>query len=89
MEQPDRAALRVRDTGGTGTISASWLRLPVASGMAVSVLDRGSTSAAGETPEGVTWLTGEVTEGVLDRFVDACHAARDVFAGRSPSRVEA
>ncbi len=62
MMHHDGAPLRVLYIGGTGTISASCVRLSVASGMAVSVLNRGNNSAGRERPEGVTWLTGDVTD---------------------------
>lgn len=62
MKQHDDAALRVLYLGGTGTISTSCVRLSVASGMAVSVLNRGHNSAARDLPEGVTWLTGDVAD---------------------------
>jgi nucleoside-diphosphate-sugar epimerase len=57
----DGAALRVLYLGGTGTISASCVRLSVENGMSVFVLNRGNNSAARQLPEGVTWLTGDVT----------------------------
>ena len=62
MMRHDGAALRVLYLGGTGTISASCVRLSAESGMSVSVLNRGNNSARRETPEGVTWLTGDVTD---------------------------
>jgi nucleoside-diphosphate-sugar epimerase len=62
MMQHDAAALRVLYIGGTGTISASCVRLSVESGMSVSVLNRGNNSAARPQPDGVTWLTGDVTD---------------------------
>jgi nucleoside-diphosphate-sugar epimerase len=58
----DGAALRVLYIGGTGTISTSCVRLSVESGMSVFVLNRGNNSAARQLPEGVIWLTGEVTD---------------------------
>ena len=58
----DSAALRVLYIGGTGTISASCVRLSVESGMSVSVLNRGNNSAAREMPQGVSWLPGDVTD---------------------------
>jgi nucleoside-diphosphate-sugar epimerase len=62
MMQLDSAALRVLYIGGTGTISSSCVRLSVESGMSVFVLNRGNNSAARPQPEGVTWLTGDVTD---------------------------
>jgi nucleoside-diphosphate-sugar epimerase len=62
MMRHDSAALRVLYIGGTGTISASCVRLSVESGMSVSVLNRGNNSAAREMPQGVSWLTGDVTD---------------------------
>ena len=62
MMRHDGAALRVLYIGGTGTISTSCVRLSVESGMSVFVLNRGNNSAARELPEGVIWLTGDVTD---------------------------
>src|SRR4051794_38190248 len=62
MMRHDGAPLRVLYIGGTGTISASCVRLSVASGMSVAVLNRGRNSAARPKPEGVTCLTGDVTD---------------------------
>ena len=62
MMQHDGAPLRVLYIGGTGTISASCVRLSVATGMSVSVLNRGHNRAARPKPDGVTWLTGDVTD---------------------------
>lgn len=58
----DQAGLRVLYVGGTGTISASCVRLSVASGMQVSVLNRGQNSKQRDLPESVEWLTGDVTD---------------------------
>src|SRR5215203_3932400 len=77
MMRHDGAALRVLYIGGTGTISTSCVRLSVESGMSVFVLNRGNNSAARGLPEGVTWLTGDVTDdasllgGIGDPCVDA------------------
>ena len=61
--QHDGAALRVLYIGGTGTISASCVRLSVASGMSVNGAEpRATTARLGRTPDGVTWLTGDVTD---------------------------
>ena len=62
MMKHDSAALRVLYLGGTGTISASCVRLSVESGMDVSVLNRGHNAAARDLPDGVTWLTGDVAD---------------------------
>lgn len=62
MRQHDGAALRVLYIGGTGTISTSCVRLSVESGMDVSVLNRGNNSAQRDLPNGVTWVTGDVTD---------------------------
>jgi nucleoside-diphosphate-sugar epimerase len=62
MMRHDDAPLRVLYLGGTGTISASCVRLSVASGMSVSVLNRGQNSAGRPRPDGVTWLTGDVSD---------------------------
>ncbi|MFD1715460.1 NAD-dependent epimerase/dehydratase family protein [Amnibacterium flavum] len=58
----DPAPLSVLFIGGTGTISASSVRLAVASGMTVHVLNRGNNSAARDLPDEVVWLTGDVTD---------------------------
>jgi nucleoside-diphosphate-sugar epimerase len=62
MLERDRAALRVLYIGGTGTISASCVRLSVGSGMRVSVLNRGNNAKQRELPDEVEWLTGDVTD---------------------------
>jgi nucleoside-diphosphate-sugar epimerase len=62
MLEQDSAPLRVLYLGGTGTISASCVRLSVASGMHVSVLNRGNNSARRELPDSVAWLTGDVND---------------------------
>lgn len=62
MMQYDAAPLRVLHLGGTGTISASCVRLSVATGMRVSVLNRGRNTAQRRLPEAVEWLTGDVTD---------------------------
>ena len=45
MMQQDAANLRVLYIGGTGTISASCVRLSVETGMRVSVLNRGRNTS--------------------------------------------
>jgi len=62
MMERDGAPLRVLYIGGTGTISASCVRLSVESGMQVAVLNRGNNSAARDLPDAVTRLTGDVTD---------------------------
>ena len=62
MMERDGAPLRVLYIGGTGTISASCVRLSVETGMQVAVLNRGNNSSARELPDAVTWLTGDVTD---------------------------
>lgn len=57
----DSAALRVLFIGGTGTISASSVRLAVASGMDVTVVNRGRNGAERATPPGVESLVADVT----------------------------
>jgi nucleoside-diphosphate-sugar epimerase len=62
MMHYDQAALRVLFLGGTGTISTSCVRLAIETGMEVFVLNRGRNGAARHLPEGVSWLTGDVTD---------------------------
>lgn len=62
MLEQDRAGLSVLYIGGTGTISASCVRLSVESGMRVAVLNRGNNSKQRELPDGVEPLTGDVTD---------------------------
>src|SRR5436305_14027726 len=62
MMRFDGAALRVLDSGGTGTISASCVRLSVESGMQVALLNRGRNTAGRDIPEGVELLTGDVAD---------------------------
>jgi nucleoside-diphosphate-sugar epimerase len=58
----DSAPLRVLFVGGTGTISASSVRRAVASGMHVSVLNRGQNQKSRELPDAVSWLTGNIDD---------------------------
>lgn len=73
----DTAPLSVLYIGGTGTISASCVRLSVAAGMDVHVLNRGRNAAGRSLPDPVTWLTGDATdtasvqEALGDRRFDA------------------
>jgi nucleoside-diphosphate-sugar epimerase len=62
MLDHDSARLSVLYIGGTGTISASSVRLSVESGMDVSVLNRGSNAKSRELPAGVTSLQGDITD---------------------------
>jgi nucleoside-diphosphate-sugar epimerase len=62
MLEHDRADLSVLYIGGTGTISASCVRLSVESGMRVAVLNRGNNVKQRQTPDGVEQLTADVTD---------------------------
>lgn len=62
MSGPDGAPLDVLYLGGTGTISASCVRLSVAAGMRVHVLNRGHDSAGRVLPPEVHRLVGDVTD---------------------------
>jgi nucleoside-diphosphate-sugar epimerase len=57
----DAAPLRVLYLGGTGTISASCVRLSAAAGMQVTVLNRGRNERGRELPPGVEALAADVT----------------------------
>src|SRR5829696_5637803 len=89
MMRYDGAALRVLYIGGTGTISTSCVRLSVESGMSVFVLNRGNNSAARGLPEGVTWLTGDVTDdaSLLGAIGDQCFDAVVNFLSYDPDDV--
>lgn len=58
--QFDTAGLRVLFIGGTGTISTSCVRLAVATGMRVTVINRGRNSRQRVLPEGVESLVADV-----------------------------
>ena len=58
----DSAPLKVLYLGGTGTISASCVRLSAETGMDVFVLNRGNNGKARDLPESVRILTGDVTD---------------------------
>src|SRR3954451_12367816 len=58
----DGAGLKVLYLGGTGTISASCVRLSVESGMQVAVLNRGTDRKQRVLPDAVEVLTGDVTD---------------------------
>jgi nucleoside-diphosphate-sugar epimerase len=62
MLQQDSAPLKVLYIGGTGTISASSVRLSVESGMQVAVLNRGRNSAERTLPDGVESIVGDITD---------------------------
>jgi nucleoside-diphosphate-sugar epimerase len=67
MMQFDGAPLRVLYIGGTGTISASCVRLSAESGMKVDVLNRGRNGAERAIPEGVGRLVADVSaDGALE-----------------------
>jgi nucleoside-diphosphate-sugar epimerase len=58
----DSSRASVLYIGGTGTISAACVRLSVASGMRVTVLNRGRNEVGRELPAEVIWRSGDVTE---------------------------
>jgi nucleoside-diphosphate-sugar epimerase len=58
----DGAPIRVLFIGGTGTISASCVRLAAAQGMVVSVLNRGTNSAGRSLPAGVEQVTADIAD---------------------------
>jgi nucleoside-diphosphate-sugar epimerase len=58
----DTAPLRVLYLGGTGTISASCVRLSAAAGMRVDVLNRGRNGAERTLPDNVGSIVGDVTD---------------------------
>jgi nucleoside-diphosphate-sugar epimerase len=58
----DGGPLRTLYIGGTGTISASCVRLSVEAGMEVSVLNRGRNKALRELPANVTQLVADVKD---------------------------
>lgn len=74
MMELDQADLRVLYIGGTGTISTSCVKLSVECGMKVFGLNRGHNSRARALPEGVTWLTADITD---DASVRAALAGRE------------
>ena len=77
MLQQDAANLRVLYIGGTGTISASCVRLSVETGMRVSVLNRGRNTSDRTIPDTVETLIGDVNDdaalavAIGDRSFDA------------------
>lgn len=62
MNERDSSPASVLYVGGTGTISASCVRLSVESGMRVTVLNRGRNLVGRELPDDVTWLSADVTD---------------------------
>lgn len=58
----DGAPLRTLYIGGTGTISASCVRLSVETGMEVSVLNGGRNEAHRDLPKEVTRLVADVKD---------------------------
>ncbi len=62
MLEHDSADLSVLYLGGTGTISASCVRLSVETGMRVAVLNRGTDGKHRRLPEAVEQITGDVTD---------------------------
>ena len=62
MTAHDSAPLRVLFLGGTGTISASCVRLAAASGMRVTVLTRGADPNDRALPTSVERVTGDATD---------------------------
>lgn len=77
MLELDAADLSVLYLGGTGTISASCVRLSVAAGMRVTVVNRGHNPSGRELPAGVQNLVADVTDeasldaAIGDRSFDA------------------
>ena len=62
MLDHDSADLSVLYIGGTGTISASCVRLSAETGMRVAVLNRGTDRKQRPLPDGVERITGDVTD---------------------------
>jgi nucleoside-diphosphate-sugar epimerase len=58
----DSADLSVLYIGGTGTISASCVRLSVETGMRVAVLNRGTDRKQRQLPDAVERISGDVTD---------------------------
>ena len=77
MLQQDAADLSVLYLGGTGTISASCVRLSVETGMRVAVVNRGRNDNDRKLPAGVEALTADVADdaalaaAIGDRTFDA------------------
>ncbi len=62
MLEYDSADLKVLFIGGTGTISASCVQLAAASGMRVTILNRGRNPMGRELPDGVELLVSDITD---------------------------
>jgi nucleoside-diphosphate-sugar epimerase len=60
--QHDKSNLNVLFIGGTGTISASCVRLATETGMNVTILNRGNNGAGRQLPAGVEQLTADITD---------------------------
>jgi nucleoside-diphosphate-sugar epimerase len=58
----EQSGLRVLFVGGTGTISASCVRLAAKQGMQISVLNRSNNSSRRQLPDGVVNLVGDMTK---------------------------
>jgi nucleoside-diphosphate-sugar epimerase len=77
MLHHDAAPLRVLYLGGTGTISASCVRLSVETGMRVTVVNRGRNESERTLPAGVETATADVADdaalsaAIGDRTFDA------------------
>ena len=77
MLQQDSAGLRVLFLGGTGTISASCVRLAVEAGMQVAVLNRGRNQQDRAVAPKAETLTADITDdtalaaAIGDRTFDA------------------
>lgn len=69
MLRYDLAPLNVLFLGGTGTISASCVRLATAHGMAVTVLNRGASPVGRALPPEVERLTGDVSDDASVRAI--------------------
>ena len=65
----DEAPLRTLFIGGTGTISASCVRLSVEAGMEVAVLNRGRNGAQRALPRSVAQLVADVNDAESVRLV--------------------
>ena len=77
MLHQDAANLSVLYLGGTGTISASCVRLSAETGLRVAVVNRGRNESDRELPAGVERLTADITDdaalaaAIGDRSFDA------------------
>ena len=73
MLEFDSADLTVLFLGGTGTISASCVRQAVASGMRVSIVNRGRNAAGRDMPDTVESIVADITD---DAELDAALGRR-------------